>query len=196
MSKFTIFIYSIKFVTRHESTLFTFGSSYVKWQLSGRGALAETFQFDLHFRSKISANLIAKWKTHGQTKPDNKMINHHSNWIIIVATFNGNPSIMIISCYSPTNASAETDLITFSDELSFLVCIILKHNILIIGGDMDAQIGKNNDNKFSLHNASNRNGAYLTDFSFENGLACLNTKFQKRKGKLWTYTYTNNAKYK
>ena len=35
---------------------------------------------------------------------------------------------------------------------------------------------------------------YLTDFSLENGLICLNTKFQKRKGKLWTYTYANNAK--
>ena len=28
----------------------------------------------------------------------------------------------------------------------------------------------------------------------ENGLTCLNTKFQKRKGKLWTYTYANNTK--
>ena len=27
-----------------------------------------------------------------------------------------------------------------------------------------------------------------------NRLICLNTKFQKIKGKLWTYTYTNNAK--
>ena len=28
----------------------------------------------------------------------------------------------------------------------------------------------------------------------ENRLTCLNTKFQKRKGKLWTYTYANNTK--
>ena len=32
------------------------------------------------------------------------------------------------------------------------------------------------------------------DFILENGLMYLNIKFQKRKGKLWTYTYTNNAK--
>ena len=28
----------------------------------------------------------------------------------------------------------------------------------------------------------------------ENRLTCLNTKFQKRKGKVWTYTYANNTK--
>ena len=56
---------------------------------------------------------------------------------------------------------------------------------------MNAQIGKNVNNKFSL---SNRNGEHLTDFTLENRLTCLNTEFQKRKGKLWPYTYTNNAK--
>ena len=34
----------------------------------------------------------------------------------------------------------------------------------------------------------------MVDFSLENRLACLNTKFQKREGKLWTYTYLNNFK--
>ena len=48
--------------------------------------------------------------------------------------------------------------------------------------------------KYSLHNLSNRNGEHLTDFSLENGLTCLNIKFHKREGKLWTYTYANNAK--
>ena len=28
----------------------------------------------------------------------------------------------------------------------------------------------------------------------ENRLTCLNTNFQKREGKLWTYTYANNSK--
>ena len=59
---------------------------------------------------------------------------------------------------------------------------------------MNAQIGKNGNNKYSLHNASNRNGQHLTDFMIGNRLACLNTNYQKRKGKLWTYTYANNTK--
>ena len=83
VSKFTVFIYAIKLMTRHESILFTCGSSCVKWQLSGQGALAWTFQFDLHFCSKILANLTANWKTGGLTKPDNKIINHYGNWVIL-----------------------------------------------------------------------------------------------------------------
>ena len=113
---------------------------------------------------------------------------------MIAATFNGNPRAKIISCYSPTNVSEETELVTFYDELSSLVRSIPKHNMLVIGGDMNAQIGKNGNNKYSLHNTSNRNGQHLTDFMIENRLACLNTNYQKREGKLWTYTYANNTK--
>ena len=113
---------------------------------------------------------------------------------IMAATFNSNPRATIISCYSPTNVSEETELVTFYDELSSLVRSIPKHNMLVIGGDMNAQIGKNWNNKYSLHNTSNRNGQHLTDFMIENRLACLNANYQKREGKLWTYTYTNNTK--
>ena len=81
-----------------------------------------------------------------------------------------------------------------TSSLSSFVRNILKHNVLIIGGDMNAQIGKNVNNKFNLLNSLNRNEEHLTDFTQENRLTFLNTKFQKRKGKLWTYTYTNNPK--
>ena len=112
----------------------------------------------------------------------------------MVATFNGNPRATIISCYSPTNVSEKTELIAFYYELSSLVHSILKHNVLVIGGDMNAQIGKNGNHKYSRHNSSNRNGQHLTDFMIENRLTCLNTNFQKREGKLWTYTFANNTK--
>ena len=91
---------------------------------------------------------------------------------VMVAMFYSNPSSMIISCYSPTNGSDETDLDAFYNELSSLVHSILKYNILIIGADMNAQIDKNVNNKFSLHNSINKIG---------NGLSCLNNKFKKRK---------------
>ena len=113
---------------------------------------------------------------------------------MMAATFNGNPRATIISCYSPTNVSEETEQVTFYDELSSLVHSIPKHNVLVIGRDMNAQIGKNRNNKYSLHNTSNRNGQHLTDFMIENRLTCLNTNYQKREGKLWTYTYANNRK--
>ena len=110
------------------------------------------------------------------------------------ATFNGKPSATIISCYRPTNVSEETELIAFYDELSSLVCSIPKYNVLVIGGDMNTQIGKNGNHKYSLHSSSNKNGQNLTDFTIENRLTCLNTNFQKSEGKLWNYTYANNTK--
>ena len=113
---------------------------------------------------------------------------------MMAATFNGNPKATIISCYSPTNVSEKTELVTFYEELSSLVCSIPKHNLLVNGGDMNAKIGKNRNNKYNLHNTSNRNGQHLIDFMIENRLTCLNTNYQKREGKLWTYTYANNSK--
>ena len=98
----------------------------------------------------------------------------------MTATFNGNPRATIISCYSPTNVSEETELVAFYDELSSQVRSIPKHNLLVIGGDMNAQIGKNGNNKYSLHNTSNRNEPHLTDFMIENRLTCLNTNYQKK----------------
>ena len=38
----------------------------------------------------------------------------------------------------------ETELVTFYGELSSLVHIIQKQNALVIGGDMNAQIGETN----------------------------------------------------
>ena len=49
--------------------------------------------------------------------------------------------------------------------------------------------------KFCLHNSSNRNSEYLTDFSHENSLACQNTKFKKMERKLWIYPTHITAKH-
>ena len=67
----------------------------------------------------------------------------------MVTTFSGNLSATIISCYRLTNVSEETELVAFYDELSSLVHSIPKHNVLVIGRDMNAQIGRN-----GKHNSS------------------------------------------
>ena len=68
-----------------------------------------------------------------------------------VATFNGNPRATIISCYSPTNTSNETGLVTVSKELSSFVQGISKHNVLIISEYRIAQRGKNVKKKNSAY---------------------------------------------
>ena len=57
---------------------------------------------------------------------------------IMCASFNGKPCTKIISCYSPTNANDETYIITFYNELYSHFRHIPKHNVLMIGADMNA----------------------------------------------------------
>ena len=113
---------------------------------------------------------------------------------MIIATFNGNPCTTVISCYSPTNVSVESEVTDFFEELSSLVRHVPKHHVLTIGGDMNAQVGLSHDHPFTFHETTNRNGEHLVDFIRENGLICLNTHFQKRNGKLWTHTNPNGTK--
>ena len=103
---------------------------------------------------------------------------------IMAATFHGNPNTTIISCYSPTNVSEELEVEQFYMELASLTIQIPKHNMLVIGGDFNAQLGKLNNSKFSYHTNANRNGNMLHNFINENNLICLNTHFQK---KLYNY---------
>ena len=112
----------------------------------------------------------------------------------MVGAFKGNSSKKNISYYCATNASDETDLITFYKELSSLVCCIPIDNFLIIDRDMNAQIRKDENNKLCSHNSSNRNGEHLTVFSLENMQTWLNTKLQKKKRKTMDRHLANIAK--
>ena len=82
----------------------------------------------------------------------------------MVATFHGNPNITIKSCYSPTNVSEELEVEQFYMELTSLTRQIPKHNMLVIGGDFNAQLGKLYNSKFSYHTNANRNGNMLHNF--------------------------------
>ena len=109
---------------------------------------------------------------------------------IMIATFHGNPETTVISCYSPTNVSDEIDTEIFYSDLSSLIRQVPKHNVLLIGGDFNAQLGQNNF-KQAYHINSNRNGEMLKNLLLENKLVCLNTLFQKRQGQKLTHTAQN-----
>ena len=112
---------------------------------------------------------------------------------IVIASFNGNPHTTVISCYSPTNVCDEQEVDDFYNDLSSLVRTVPKHNVLILGGDLNAQLGKNEYHKHAYHDETNRNGEHLHHFLIENELICLNTHYRKRKGKQWTHKYPNGV---
>ena len=65
---------------------------------------------------------------------------------------------------------------------------------MIVVGDFNARIGKE-DGKFTFHDRTNRNGEKLIELAQSTNLVISNTKFQKRKGKLWTYLSPSGEKY-
>ena len=113
---------------------------------------------------------------------------------IIIATFSGNPKSTLISCYSPTNVSEESEVSEFYDELSSLVRAVPKHSFMVIGGDFNAQLGTSAEIQHTYHTQNNRNGDYFEQFLIQNNLSCLNTRFQKKDGKKWSFSYPNGAK--
>ena len=63
---------------------------------------------------------------------------------MIIARFCGNPTTTVISCNSP---SKEEAVAKFYQQPSSLTHRIPKHNVVLIGGDMNAQIG----NEITFH---------------------------------------------
>ena len=55
--------------------------------------------------------------------------------------------------------------------MGYLLLInIPKHKVLIISGDVNSLIGKNENNDFGLDKLAKRNGKYLAAFSLKNSL--------------------------
>ena len=113
---------------------------------------------------------------------------------ILVVSFHGNPKTTIAACYSPTNCSDETDVIDFYYKLSGLTRQFSKHNTVILAGDFNAKLGRENGFIHSYNQSSNRNDFFLTEIIKENKLVCLNTMVQKEEGKKLTFSYPNNTK--
>ena len=113
---------------------------------------------------------------------------------IMVATFNGYPKTTIIACYSPTNCSEEAEASDFYIGLQDSIRQVPKHNVIIVAGDMNAQVGIQDTKGSSFHDQTNRNGHMLLDLMKECNLVSISTRFCKRKGKLWTFTYPSGVR--
>ena len=59
---------------------------------------------------------------------------------------------------------------------------------------MNAKLGHTDVTPSTYGESSNRNGTMLIEFMRERDLIAINTRYQKRKGKLWTFEYPNGEK--
>ena len=110
---------------------------------------------------------------------------------IFVATFHGNSKPTLISCSSPTNIVYEQEVIDLYDDLSCLVRSVPKTQYSDRWWRPQYTTWQSIHHKFTCHHTSNRNGEYVEHFLIQNGMHCINTRFQKRRRKLWTHTYPN-----
>ena len=69
---------------------------------------------------------------------------------IMCATFNIIPGSTIVTGYFFNNTIEKIDITTFYMWLSSLVRYIPRHNVLVIGADTNAPIGKSENNNFGL----------------------------------------------
>ena len=106
---------------------------------------------------------------------------------VMIATFAGNPETTIIVAYSPTNVTTsdeETEI--FYEDLRKAIDSTPPHNFLAILGDMNAKISSAHV-KYAYNKQTNKNGRLLLELAHEKSLCIVNTTFQKRMGKRWTY---------
>ena len=104
-----------------------------------------------------------------------------------MANFAGNPTVTVMAPYSPTEGADVTEAEDYYGRLSEAIGQIPAHNMLYIAGDLNAHISPTGKWTSYHQGPANRNGRLLEDLLLERGLEIANTRFQKRKGKLWTY---------
>ena len=109
---------------------------------------------------------------------------------ILVVHFNGNPATTIIVHYAPVEG--DEDAIDHDEQLSDIIRTIPKHVLLVIG-DCNAHLGPE-DALYIFHdktNDKNKNQKLkpklILDYSIEANLIIANTRFQKKRGKLFTF---------
>ena len=103
----------------------------------------------------------------------------------------GGGNITVIQVYVPTSNAEETEVEWFSEDLQDLLEIIPKKDVLFIIGDWNAKVGSQETSgvtgKFGL-GIPKEAGQRLIEFCQENTLVIVNTFFQQRKRRLYTWT--------
>ena len=101
---------------------------------------------------------------------------------ILLAEFESNPVTTVIVCYSPTNTAPLEEVEPFYDQLQSVISDIPAHNFVAVLGDFNARLGPE-DARYPYHDATNRNGGYLSELLCKKELLAANTMFEKDKAR-------------
>lgn len=105
-------------------------------------------------------------------------------------------NITFINVYAPTEETNEEDKNKFYEEIEKTYEAINKHDTIIILGDFNAQIGKEEyleeiAGKETIHERTNDNGRRLCNMAMECGLFIMSTKYKHKKEHKITWVAPN-----
>ena len=107
-------------------------------------------------------------------------INERLCKIIIKGKYN---NMTLLNMYAPTEDKAGIEKEKFYDDLQMVTDRTPKSDIILVLGDANAKLGKDNiykdvSGKHTLHELSNSNGEMLLEFAIGNNLTVMSTQFQ------------------
>uniref|UniRef100_A0A914VY20 Reverse transcriptase domain-containing protein n=1 Tax=Plectus sambesii TaxID=2011161 RepID=A0A914VY20_9BILA len=121
----------------------------------------------------------------------------HSNRLSTLILKKSNTSIKIVSAYAPTSAASDDEVEDFYSELDALVRTSPTIDFTVVGGDFNARIGKRKPGEHYVGNFGsgdrNERGDRLAAYAEDSHQHILNTKFQKRHGRKWSWKTPNGA---
>ena len=122
---------------------------------------------------------------------------HKISHRILQADFDGNPKLTYFSVHAPHGGYSFEARAAFYNELTAAIQAVPTHNITIVGGDLNAQLGKDNRNLNLGHtfyyDTTNSNGMLLTELCSATNMISAQTHFNHPKSKLWTHQRPNGS---
>jgi exonuclease III len=99
----------------------------------------------------------------------------------------------IISVHAPTEEKTDEEKEKFYEDLHIVRNKIPKRDIVIILGDLNAKIGKedvyqNVAGKHTLHEISNRKGEWVCEYTIANNMKIISTYYQHKRIHKGTWT--------
>lgn len=112
---------------------------------------------------------------------------------IITARFDAVPwKMTVIHVYAPTSASSEEDIEAFYSDIERVLSKIDKKDVIIMTGDWNAKIGKDNDGWQEVmgrygYGDRNERGERLLEFATAHDFYICNTRFEQKSNRKWTW---------
>lgn len=117
---------------------------------------------------------------------------HITNRVMyLIYKLNSRYALKIIQVYAPTSSHTDSEMEDFYEDVNTALCTTPTHYTLMIG-DLNAKLGQRQDEAetsmgYHGYGIRNERGQMLLDFLMQNNLYAMNSFFQKKPQRKWTW---------